>query len=209
MICGVRALKTTIMGIGFLIVAFALLTTNVAGGSKWWWAMLFPAFSLLASGIGSIAKSKRLEKENFPAQPQTQPTLFAQPPTNASLPPSQTNYVKPQGSIYDTGELVAPAEHRRRHNQTFGNEFRRRNNDFAEEINFQDSGLLGLSKCGLQNADNAKFCRSCGADLSNVLAVVEGKLPDRLAEPENHNDLTVWHKDLILASVYYYLDSVI
>jgi hypothetical protein len=101
-------IKNTIMGIGFLIVAFALLTTNVAGGSKWWWAMLFPAFSLLASGIGSIAKSKRLEKKNFPAQPQTQPTLYAQPPTNASLPPSQTNYVKPQGSIYDTGELVAP-----------------------------------------------------------------------------------------------------
>ncbi len=44
-------------------------------------------------------------------------------------------------------------------------------------------------KCGLQNADSTKFCRSCGADLSNVLAVVEGKLSDRLAESENHNDL--------------------
>lgn len=44
-------------------------------------------------------------------------------------------------------------------------------------------------KCGLQNADNTKFCRSCGADLSNVLAVVEGRLSDRPAESENHNDL--------------------
>lgn len=44
-------------------------------------------------------------------------------------------------------------------------------------------------KCGVQNADNINFCRSCGADLSNVLAVVEGKLSDRLAESENHNDL--------------------
>jgi hypothetical protein len=27
-------------------------------------------------------------------------------------------------------------------------------------------------KCGLQNADETKFCRGCGADLSNVLAVI-------------------------------------
>jgi hypothetical protein len=44
-------------------------------------------------------------------------------------------------------------------------------------------------KCGLQNADNTRFCRSCGTDLSNVLAVVEGKLPDLLAESERQNDL--------------------
>ena len=30
-------------------------------------------------------------------------------------------------------------------------------------------------KCGLQNADETKFCRGCGADLGNVLAVVDGK----------------------------------
>src|SRR5580765_4246194 len=30
-------------------------------------------------------------------------------------------------------------------------------------------------KCGLQNTDETKFCRSCGANLSNVLAAVDGK----------------------------------
>lgn len=44
-------------------------------------------------------------------------------------------------------------------------------------------------KCGLQNEDNIKFCRSCGANLSNVLAVVEGKLSDKLEESENYNDI--------------------
>lgn len=32
-------------------------------------------------------------------------------------------------------------------------------------------------KCGLQNADESKFCRGCGADLSRVLAIVEGSSP--------------------------------
>ena len=34
-------------------------------------------------------------------------------------------------------------------------------------------------KCGAQNADDARFCRACGADVGNVLAVVDGKTPAR------------------------------
>ena len=33
-------------------------------------------------------------------------------------------------------------------------------------------------KCGIENPDNGKFCRSCGSNLSNVLAVVDGTLSD-------------------------------
>ena len=39
-------------------------------------------------------------------------------------------------------------------------------------------------KCGLSNADEAKFCRACGADVSNVLAVVEGRPPNMTAVDE-------------------------
>lgn len=32
-------------------------------------------------------------------------------------------------------------------------------------------------KCGTQNPDNGKFCRSCGTDLGNVSAAMSGDLP--------------------------------
>ena len=44
-------------------------------------------------------------------------------------------------------------------------------------------------KCGLQNSDTTKFCRSCGVNLSSVLAIVEGELPDKSAESEKYGDL--------------------
>jgi hypothetical protein len=44
-------------------------------------------------------------------------------------------------------------------------------------------------KCGSQNADETKFCRGCGADLSNVLAVVDGKMPKGAPLSEKYIDL--------------------
>lgn len=36
-------------------------------------------------------------------------------------------------------------------------------------------------KCGIENPDNGKFCRGCGASLANVLAVLNGKISDEKA----------------------------
>jgi predicted nucleic-acid-binding Zn-ribbon protein len=44
-------------------------------------------------------------------------------------------------------------------------------------------------KCGSQNADETKFCRGCGADLSNVLAVVDGKTHPTPALSEKYIEL--------------------
>jgi hypothetical protein len=102
--------RNIILGIGFLIVSMALLLTNVAGGKAWWWAMLFPAFGMLSSGISCYLKHRRLEKRQSASLNQNQinqtANLFNQPPPNSALPPTQTDYVRPQRkSIYDTGEL--------------------------------------------------------------------------------------------------------
>jgi hypothetical protein len=46
-------------------------------------------------------------------------------------------------------------------------------------------------KCGTQNPDDGRFCRSCGADLGNVSAALSGKMPkqhtmvDRKGRPVN------------------------
>ncbi|HEX9960829.1 MAG TPA: zinc-ribbon domain-containing protein [Pyrinomonadaceae bacterium] len=102
--------RNIILGIGFLIVSTALLLTNVAGGKGWWWAMLFPAFGLLASGISNYLKYQRMERKQNEALNQNQtnqtPNLFSQPRQNSALPPTQPDYVRPQQkSIYETGEL--------------------------------------------------------------------------------------------------------
>lgn len=39
-------------------------------------------------------------------------------------------------------------------------------------------------KCATQNADDAKYCRSCGADVSLVPEALTGRLAERLAEGE-------------------------
>ena len=43
-------------------------------------------------------------------------------------------------------------------------------------------------KCGSQNADETKFCRGCGADLSNVLAVIDGGSAKALPLDEKYID---------------------
>ncbi|MEO8041047.1 MAG: zinc ribbon domain-containing protein [Acidobacteriota bacterium] len=44
-------------------------------------------------------------------------------------------------------------------------------------------------KCGSQNADETTYCRGCGADLTNVVALVTGKVRDSPALAEKQIDL--------------------
>ncbi len=98
-------IKSSIGGLGFLVIAAVLFLTNVANGQRWWWAMLFPAFSMIAGGIGNIAKANRMEKRMSGNQGGTQ-NAFPEASQNTALPPKQTEFVSPDSTNYKTGDLV-------------------------------------------------------------------------------------------------------
>ncbi len=86
------ALKNAFMGVAFLLVAFALAFSRMGRG--WWFWMLIPAFSMMATGLEQYVRLKEKEKRPF-ANPAQQPSF--QPPAAPNSFPSSA-----------TGELVSP-----------------------------------------------------------------------------------------------------
>jgi len=104
---GVRAI---VSGIGFLIVSMVLLTTGVAGGKAWWWAMMFPAFTFLAKGISDMVKSRKMERSQAGFAPMANQSIGGGNFQNSPLPPAQQQFVAPLAeSRYKTGDLVPPS----------------------------------------------------------------------------------------------------
>lgn len=97
------------MGLGFLTVSILLFFTNVAGGHGWWWALLFPGFTMLANGASQISKANRIEKKKSAASESNPQNQISQSQVNAALPPTQTEYISPAESHYKTGDLVPPS----------------------------------------------------------------------------------------------------
>ena len=103
---GVRAI---VSGLGFLIVAIVLVTTGVAGGKAWWWAMLFPAFTFFAKGFSDVVKSRKMEKTRAGFVPLSSQAIGGGY-QNSPLPPAQQHFVMPEAeSRYKTGDLVPPS----------------------------------------------------------------------------------------------------
>ncbi len=101
-----EAVKAIISGVGFLIVAVVLFSTNVARGERWWWAMLFPAFFALSKGVSDLLKYRKMEATRAVAAPVA---AGLSPLANAAeLPPAQTQFV-PADQSYKTGDLVPPS----------------------------------------------------------------------------------------------------
>ena len=104
------SIRNIIFGFGFMFISAALLFTNVANGTKWWWAMLFPAFSFLAKGISDNVKASGMKKARAVAGsvPQ-QAAQLNQVSFNAGLPPQRTEFISHNDLRYKTGDLVPPS----------------------------------------------------------------------------------------------------
>jgi zinc-ribbon domain len=109
-----RAVRSFIMGLAFIFVAFAVLSW-VPAGRIWWFWMLIPAASMIADGISTYIRvaenKKRLPPTSYvPVQPAVQP-----PPRASALPPRDTGEIIQPPSVTEatTRHLNVPAERTR------------------------------------------------------------------------------------------------
>jgi len=102
-------IRNIILGFGFLLVGFLLFTIPPREGI-FWLLMMIPGFCLLASGISRYIKGDALKKEKSSRVKIIQQPIFSQTQAKKELPPTQTEYVKPQKSIYQTDDL-SPTPH--------------------------------------------------------------------------------------------------
>lgn len=100
------AITKFFMGIAFLIVSAALGFSGTGRG--WWFWMLIPAFSMLGAGLAQYLQYKKAEESRPPVQPAPDEYILTSSQNNASLPPTQTEYISPE-SRYKTGDLVPPS----------------------------------------------------------------------------------------------------
>ena len=91
--------RNTILGAGFLVTSVFLFT--LPGNTFFWLLAMIPAFFLIASGVKKILKSEESKKQiMFRSLPRSLPNS-----PNKQFLPAQSDYVKPQKTIYETDEL--------------------------------------------------------------------------------------------------------
>lgn len=96
-------------GIAFIAIAAILFFTNIIGGSVWGFWLLIPGGYMIGNGISSIYKSKKME-ERMGLSSGGQQNVLDRSNVKADLPPTQTDYIPPEGDVkYETGDLVPPS----------------------------------------------------------------------------------------------------
>ena len=111
-----RAVRSLVMGLAFVFVAFAVMAWAPAGRIWWFW-MLIPAASMIAEGISTYIRLAEERKRLAPTAYTPQPS--AMPPAQQRagvLPPRNTGEIIPPPSVTEgTTRLLdnVPAERAR------------------------------------------------------------------------------------------------
>lgn len=101
------AIRRMVSGCGFFLISMILLTTGVAGGGSWWWAMLFPAFTFIASGISDLMKSRKMERGLDIIGTSREIPQPAAAAGTRTLPKAEMDFI-PVARSLDTGDFAAP-----------------------------------------------------------------------------------------------------
>ncbi|HST52460.1 MAG TPA: zinc ribbon domain-containing protein [Pyrinomonadaceae bacterium] len=111
-----RAVRSFMMGLAFIFVAFAAWEWAPAGHIWWFW-MLIPAASMLGEGVSTYIRLAEEKKRRAPPAYVPQPTAIPPTPQRASvLPPRNTGEIVPPPSVTEgTTRLLdnVPAERAR------------------------------------------------------------------------------------------------
>jgi hypothetical protein len=94
------------MGVAFMIIAFILGWTGMAGGKSWWFWMLIPAFGMMGTGVANYLQFRRNEASQL-AGPAVGVNELGNSTLNA-LPDRSPQFAE-AGSRYNTGDLVPPS----------------------------------------------------------------------------------------------------
>ena len=89
-------------GLAFLAVSIALAFSQM--GRYWWFWLLIPAFGGIGTGLAQLVQLKKTEQQNTTFVPDKPNRIST--PVREALPSSDQDYIKPQSSIYQTGELI-------------------------------------------------------------------------------------------------------
>ena len=104
------AMSKLFMGFAFLAVSIVLGVSNAAAGRNWWFWLLIPAFAMMGSGVAHIIRLRTDTGEGVAistSDSQDEKTLSEKEPE--ALPASKTEYVSPETTSYNTGDLVPPS----------------------------------------------------------------------------------------------------
>jgi hypothetical protein len=109
-----RAVKSFIMGLGFVFVAIAI-SRYMRDGESWWFWLLIPAFALIGEGVATYLRLKQDARRLGPPVFEPSQQTRAIPPAGeagGALPPRDTSEIIPPPSVTEgtTRHLSVPVK---------------------------------------------------------------------------------------------------
>jgi hypothetical protein len=105
------AWRSIFAGLGFIVVAFAVMKF-FPGGAFWWFWLLIPAFGAIGSGVGQLMRLRSERQAATIVMPEMRVAVPAAPPTPAIQAPTTSQLEPPPSVVEDTTKQLEQAQRR-------------------------------------------------------------------------------------------------